>query len=952
MAADDLRRAEELLDRALALPAPERGAWLERELSGEPELAREVASLLAAHESAEGWFERLADDLARGAPEEVEVAARRALRVGPWRTVRLLGRGGMGTVFLAERADGAYEQRAALKLVALGTESEAALARFRAERQIVARLEHEGIARLVDGGVTEDGRPYLVLEHVDGRPIDRFADQERLPVEARLRLFLEVCDAVAYAHAHLVVHRDLKPSNLLVTADGKPKLLDFGIAKPLDVDAAMTRTTERLGTPLYAAPEQLAGGPVTTAADVYALGVVLHELLAGRRPFEPGDAGGDALEHRIREQEPAPASVALDLGGDPEARAAARASSAERLRRRLRGDLDTIVATALAKEPARRYRSVEALADDVRRHLDGLPIEARAPTVGYRAAKFAARHRAGVAAAAVALVGAVAFVALLAAASRRAERERDRAERVVRFLESIFTVADPSEARGASVTAREILDRGRERLLAGLEDDPALRARLLETVGTVYKGLGLYSRAEPLVEEVLARRRAEAAERPGALVDALDLAGELARLQGELARAEELLGEAERLESAARAPSAERLARVRVHLGRALSAAGKLDEAERRLAAAAAVAPDATTAMRLTAADAQSSYAALLAAQGDLAGAEARMRTALAAYREAGGDDHPGVASATNDLATILARQGNLAAAAAVQADAVALQERLFGAEHPRVGTSLGNLGAMRMGLADDPGAEEAMRRALAIRRRALGDDHPETAQSLANLGLLLQLAGRFAESRAALAEALAIRTRAFGEKHVAVAQTIHNLGLLDQAEGKLASAGERLERSRALLAELLPAKHPLAAIAIHNLGALAHERGETVRAEALYREALELRRALAPGGHPDVAYSLVGLGRLLVDTGRAAEATPLLDEAVARRARSLPAGHPELAEARIEAGRARLALGERAAAAELLAAGAAALETLPAPRFDTARLLAKANAALGAARG
>ncbi|MCP3978646.1 MAG: protein kinase [bacterium] len=395
------KRVERLFIAAAKLPAEQREAFVERECSDDAELLREVVSLLRSDEQGEGSLTSLVRDGAERAAQAVD-AGRVDQRIGAYRVVRELDRGGMGIVFLAQRADDAYSKSVAIKLLRFGLGREDLVRRFKSERQILATLDHPNIARLLDGGTTDSGEPYVVMEYIEGRSIEEHCDAERLTTEERLELFLEVCSALQYAHERSVIHRDIKPGNILITADGMPKLLDFGIAKLLDTDSiegsvVQTGTSTRLMTPEYASPEQIRGEPVTPATDVYALGLLLYELLAGRHPYRsdathPGELARLICEHDPRRPSTAVTSVATAQGDSTaETVGAARRTQPARLRRRLAGDLDTIVMTALRKEPSRRYASVRSLADDVRRHLEGEPIRARPTTVFYRVAKFVRR---------------------------------------------------------------------------------------------------------------------------------------------------------------------------------------------------------------------------------------------------------------------------------------------------------------------------------------------------------------------------------------------------------------------------------------------------------------------------------------------------------------------------------------------------------------------------------
>ncbi|MEM1055444.1 MAG: serine/threonine-protein kinase [Bacteroidota bacterium] len=516
----DWDRLDALLDDALDLPRDAQTAYLDAQ-DLPPGLRQHAEAMLAADAESTSVLD---------APERLGVlfdAATEADRdtippgtaIGPYRVVREIGQGGMGTVVLAERADGAFDKQVALKLVRPGLAG-GVLARFRAERQILARLDHPGIARLLDGGQTDDGRPYLAMEYVDGEPITAYADRLGLDVDARLALFEQVCDAVAYAHRQLVVHRDLKPSNILVVSgegarakgevagpssplplSSSPtvKLLDFGIAKLLEDDGSMveTVTEQRLLTPAYAAPEQVRGEPPSTATDVYALGVLLYELLTGRRPFAMEERARHAMERAILETEPTRPSTAL-TEADPATPAvevaAARQTEPARLRRRLAGDLDQIVLMALRKEPERRYDSAAAFGRDVRRHLDRLPVEARPDSLRYRAGRFARRNRVGVTATLLGLLVSLFYVASLRVERDRAAAERDRAEVSLAYVQSLFAGADPSQRpRADTLLARHLLDAGAE----GLADlrDPRVAAGLSHALGQAYYELALYGEA-------------------------------------------------------------------------------------------------------------------------------------------------------------------------------------------------------------------------------------------------------------------------------------------------------------------------------------------------------------------------------------------------------------------------------------------------------------------------
>jgi len=501
---DSWLRLSTLFDTVVDLPPAQRESYIASACAGDADLEQRLRRMLAADAQAEtdaflGSPMLPADLHAWNIDEgEYEPGSR---RFGAYRLIRLVGAGGMGEVHLAERSDGQFEQRVALKLLPQPTPG--LIQRFRQERQILARLEHPNIARLLDGGVGEANVPYFAMEYVEGVPIDRFVVQNQLGVAATLRLFLAVCDAVQYAHRNLVVHRDIKPSNILVGTSGAPKLLDFGIAKVLQAtDGHATRTNARAFTPDYAAPEQILGEPVTTATDVYALGVVLYELLTGARPYK--------IKRDVLPEQAILASAAIA----PSA-ALARDKSADNARRRLvRGDLDTIVLHAIAKEPERRYATVEAFANDIRRHLGGLPIAVRGESTWYRVRKFARRNRAGALAAAVAALALIAATAVSLRQARiateqaaRAEQKSRTAEAVKDYLLSVFASANPYNTDGKVVTARDLLEGGLDQVDKKLAGQPQVQAEIYAGFVETFLQLGNYDLGKRAGEKALEKYR-------------------------------------------------------------------------------------------------------------------------------------------------------------------------------------------------------------------------------------------------------------------------------------------------------------------------------------------------------------------------------------------------------------------------------------------------------------
>ena len=841
---------EELVD----LPPAERQSRLAR--VADREIADRVRRLLAADSEAGRFLETPAVAVAGGffdGMAELAGDAPPPARIGPYRVLGRLGRGGMGEVLLAERADGLFDQRVAIKLLRRGMASDEVLSRFSRERRILARLEHPHIARLLDGGATEDGRPYFVMELVEGEPITSYCRTRSLGVDDRLRLMQDCCDAVAAAHRNLVVHRDLKPPNVLVTKDGEVKLLDFGIAKLLGPDdtgeaAAETRTELRLLTPAYAAPEQILGEPVTTATDVWALGALGYELLTGTLPQKRDGRSAAALATAASEdvKERPSQRVARE---DREALPFANATEGDRrrLEKRLRGDLDNILLAALRREPERRYGSVTALAGDLRRYREGQPIKARPDTFGYRFSKFVRRNRAGVAAAVLVFLSLVTGIAVAAWQARRAEAHAKtaaaaarRADAVKEFLIGLFEVADPEQASGGSVTASDLLDQAGKRLQSELASEPDVQADLLEAVARIDKGLGRLDTAEDLAKRSLAIR-------------------------------ERIL------------PSGDAaIGRSLATLGAVKMSKGQLEEAEKSIEAALAVLEKSESPDSLATARARSDFAQVLFWKGQAEKAEAIERRAYDTYRKVLGPENAQTAMHLRNLGVLLDEIDRVDDAEKAYRDSQAILIRQLGPDHVNLGYSYLNLASLlSLRRGNSAEAEALYKRTLEIRKKSLGPKHPTVGQALQLSGLFYLNQGRLDESEAAYTEAIAL-FREIDPKHFEIGKCKNGLALVASRRGNYAQAEKTLAEVEALFREVLGEKHPFTWQVRGNRASQIGLQGRLEEEETLEREVAAKLEELNGRDSQEAIDARARLAETRRRRGHADDALPVHREALA----------------------------------------------------------------------
>ena len=804
-------RIEAVLQLAIGSDPETRSALLDSACAGDHELRREVESLLAMENTGFTRSPGFADGMKLMEQRIEKLDQQRA--IGSYRVLREIGRGGMGTVYQAARADDAFQKIVAIKVIRRGLDTDDLIDRFRGERQILAMLDHPNITRLLDAGSTADGLPYFVMEYIEGEPIDVYCNRTGLPVAERLKLFREVCAAVSYAHRNLVIHRDIKPGNVLVTTEGIPRLVDFGIAKLLDSGSGPDATLTVLHplTPEYASPEQIRGEPVTTATDVYSLGVLLYMLLTGQRPYRGTMSAPAEVERTICEEEPQKPSEAV--------------SEDRRLARCLDGDLDNIVLMALRKDARRRYSSVEQFSEDIGRHLAGLPVIARADTLKYRATKFVRRHKAGVAAAALLIAVLVAGIAATAWQARRAAAERDRArietakaERINSFLEDMLTYSSPSydspnPAKDKDAKVSEVLEQAAKRAEAELADQPEILAEVQRDIGGVYVTQGRIDQAEPLLRSALEKvKKLRGSESSDCVVIGNALANCLL-IKGDHAGAEALF-------------------RANIEIGRKAARSGHGDPK--------------------TLAYSLGGYGGMLDRQGDNS-AELYLREALQSASGFQGKDRAFVAMLYNNLGHVAFRKGDLNESERLGRAAIDEYRHLPPGTYVEMAVSLSNLGAVLIRQGKYAEAEPFVREGLDLRRRILGDSHPDTAMGWYRLSDLLYNEGDYTRAEEAVRTSLDVFRRALSqpENDVVFANPLTELGMILNKSGRAREAEQPLREALEIRTRLHAPGNQLIGLTQASLGECLLAERRYADAEPVLMEGYKILQATAGDGDP-----------------------------------------------------------------------------------------------------
>lgn len=872
----DNQRANQIFLEALARAEEDREAFVKAACGSDEAVCAAVLRLMRHAVSAAEFFDEFENDLLERQANELEEHDTRGVRLGNYELIHLIAQGGMGSVFLARRADGQFERHVVVKMLPLGFDSGALRERFSKEQQILANLQHPHIAQLHDAGVTPDGRSYFIMEYVRGSTITAYCTEHKLAIRRRLDLFLELLGAVQFAHQHLVVHQDIKPSNVMVDEGGKVKLLDFGIARTLVSEQTANAPGKGDYSRSHATPEQLAGEPVSIASDTHQLGQLLFELLTDVSPSQAGlsfvQPGQKVLSDWINATE---AEVeeqwAVNRGSPP--------TSPDKA---LTADMDAIVSQALMKDADQRYASVQDFAQDILDMLEHRPVIVRKGGKAYLLGKMLYRNRLVIGAVAVLLLGTLVFAGFMARQSQQTEKQRDKALAVTDLLVEMFDIANPKNTPGPLPTIAEVLSEGSERIANRLAGQHEVQADLLEVIGRTQQSLGEYAEAQKTFNSALSIQEKTGKESSPETAGLLLYLGDNTRLLGNYGDAEKILRKALQHLHHASGDQRQLIADAQGKLGRVLVLQGKYQQAREYLTRAIDLQLAVSGENNLAHAQALNDLAAIGFAEGKYAEVEGILRQALNIREQQGPED----------------RERNL---------------------DPDYATNLNNLGLALFRQGKLKEAEPLFRRAVAQRQKIYVKPHAEQAQSLTSLGLLLDAQGHTEEAANYLQQALVIRKQVFGDDHMHVAESLNNLGMLHLSNARFAQALDLYREALQITIRRLGKEHGATAIVLNNMGQANLELGDAGLALEQYERSLEIRKKTLPAGHLFLSYSQIGLGRTLTALGKYSEAIGHLKKGLALREGKLPEGHWLIGEGRLALGEALLAQGNGQAARLLL---------------------------------
>ncbi|MGH7560897.1 MAG: tetratricopeptide repeat protein [Gemmatimonadales bacterium] len=936
-----------LLDEALELPAHAIPAFLDRACGGDPALRRDVERLLAADSEAGDFLEHQPRTLAGEAlvleHEMLDAPPLEGTRLGSWRLVREIGRGGMGAVMLAERADGAFEQQVAVKSIRRGLDTEEALRRFERERRILARLEHPNIARAVDGGTGPDGTPWLAMEYVSGEPITTWCARREAGLAGTLALFEQVLRAVEFAHQSFVIHRDLKPGNVFVSDRGGVKLLDFGIAKLVSGegdDPELTLDLDRRLTPYYASPEQIRGDQISTATDVYALGVVLYELLTGTRPFRSEDRSITEAVRQVLEDDPVTPSARL---GERDIGERYRSWRAE-----VRGDLDHIVLRALRREPAERYRTAQALLDDLERWRLRLPVQATPQTRRYRLRRFVQRNRVAVLGGAAVVAALVVGMAAFAWQARVARLEAQKATRISAFVMSLLDVANPNIAKGDTLSSKALLDRGVERAEQELAGQPAIQAEIFHRLGELYFDLALHDEAQEMATRALALGRQAFGAESREVATSLVLLGAVLTNRGQYFAAESVMTAALDLSRRVYGPRTPEAAMALSWLGTINRMVARFDSAERYFRASIAIKEETLDADHPRLADDVNALSIVLERRGRHREALETVERGLAIRRKALGPEHVETALSMEGLARILPRFGRFAEAESLQLASLAIRRRLLGPNSVILAQSLSPLAFLAVGRGEYRKADSLITEAARLFRGVLGDAHPHSVVAMSDVGFIRMLRRDFAAAESLLVYAHGIARRAYGDDHVLTLRCLTTLGMVYGLRGELERAESVLRESLERKTAALGPDDPSTLASVWELSTVLRQLGRDEEAGAISMRALAELRRNPEGRELEMSRLLLELGILARGAGRLDESRRHLEEVWTLGSPQLDVGSAWAGWMRIELGHTLMLQGESRRASELLREGMRAVEAANGPGDPLVR---EARAILARAR-